>query len=146
MAISTNYFSVLALAARQVFARMELTVGKRADGSLNPDDTLAFLRTDRTSAIEELYASAPFWLYTNPELLRLMLQPFINEHKRIGAGGALGGVVQDLGGWSFLLLLAVRRAWDLTGPSYPRVTGHQGVHTMPIEGEIFTRPLFLRED
>lgn len=115
-AVNANYYPILALAARQVFARVEITVGKRADGSLNPDDTLAFLRADRTSAIEELYASAPFWLYVNPELLRLMLQPIVNEHKRIGTTAASGGTVLDLGGLSFFFLLAVRRTYHWQEP------------------------------
>jgi Domain of unknown function (DUF4965) len=106
--INANYYPVVSLAARQVFARVEITVGKRADGSLNPDDALAFLKEDRTSAIEILYASAPFWLYVNPELLRLLLQPIVNEHKRIGIAAASNGVVQDLGRWLWLPVLAVR--------------------------------------
>lgn len=146
MAVNANYYPILALAARQVFARIEITVGKRPDGSFNPDDTLAFLKADRTSAIEELYASAPFWLYVNPELLRLMLQPIVNEHKRIGATGASGGTVLDLGGLSLFSLFAVRRTWHLTGTSYPRVTGYTGNNNMPIEGDTCTWPLFLPED
>jgi len=69
----------------------------------------------RTSAIEELYASAPFWLYLNPELLRMLLQPIINEHIRKGISSASMGAVIDL------------------GSSYPRITGHQSSDTMPIE-------------
>jgi hypothetical protein len=56
-----------------------------------------FMHGDRTSAIEELYASAPFWLYLNPELLKFLLQPIINEHTRKGISSASQGAVTDLG-------------------------------------------------
>ena len=78
-------------------AQVEITVGKNADGTLNRDDVLMFMHGLRTSAIEELYASAPFWLYLNPELLRLLLQPIINEYTRKGISSASQGAVMDLG-------------------------------------------------
>ena len=78
-------------------AQVELTVGKHPDGTFNRDDTLMFMHGPRTSAIEELYASAPFWLYLNPELLRMLLQPIINEHIRKGISSASQGAVMDLG-------------------------------------------------
>ena len=61
--INTDYYPMLSLVAPQVFARIKITISKRANGSLNPDDTLAFLKADRTSAIVGIYSSAPFWLY-----------------------------------------------------------------------------------
>jgi hypothetical protein len=85
------------LAARQVMAKVEITVGRNADGTLNRDDVLIFMHGPRTSAIEEIYASAPFWLYVNPELLRMLLQPIINEHIRKGISSASQGAVTDLG-------------------------------------------------
>ena len=94
---SSDYYPALALAARQVMAQVEITVGRNADGTLNRDDVLIFMHGTRTSAIEELYASAPFWLYLNPELLRLLLQPIINEHIRKGISSASQGAVIDLG-------------------------------------------------
>ena len=96
-AINPDYYPVVLL--DRDYSRH---VGRR----LAQDDTLAFLKGDRTSAIEELYASAPFWLYINPELLRL-LQPIVNEHMRLGIAAASGGVVPDLGWWSLFLLFAV---------------------------------------
>ena len=78
-------------------AQVEITVGKNVDGTLNRDDVLMFMHGPRASAIEELYASAPFWLYVNPELLRLLLQPIINEHIRKGISSASQGAVIDLG-------------------------------------------------
>ena len=94
---SSDYYSALALAARQVFAQVEITVGRNADGSFNHDDILMFMHGDRVNAIEELYASAPFWLYLNPDLLSLLLQPIINEHIRRGISSASQGAVMDLG-------------------------------------------------
>jgi len=94
---SGDYYPALAFAARQVVAQVEVTVGKNADGTLNRDDVLIFMHGSRTSAIEELYASAPFWLYVNPELLRLLLQPIINEHIRKGISSASQGAVVHLG-------------------------------------------------
>lgn len=94
----SDYYPVLTLAARQVMAQVELTVGKHPDGKFNFDDTLMFMHGSRTSATEELYASAPFWLYFNPELLRMLLQPIINEHIRQGISSASqNGAVMDLG-------------------------------------------------
>lgn len=78
-------------------AKVEITVGRNPNGSPNRDDVLMFMHGDRTSAIEELYASAPFWLYLNPELLKLLLQPIINEHIRKGISSASQGAVTDLG-------------------------------------------------
>ena len=94
---SSDYYSALALAARQVMAHVEVTVGKNADATLNRDDVLIFMHGSRTNAIEEIYASAPFWLYLNPELLRLLLQPIINEQSRKGISSASQGAVIDLG-------------------------------------------------
>ena len=94
---SNNYYPALAFAARQVMAQVEITVGKNADGTLNRDDVLIFMHGIHTSAIVELYASAPFWLYVNPELLRLLLQPIINEHIRKGISSASQGAVAHLG-------------------------------------------------
>jgi hypothetical protein len=96
-AYSNDYYPALALAARQVMAQVEITVGRNADGTLNRDDVLIFMHGTRTSAIEEIYASAPFWLYINPELLRMLLQPIINEQIRKGMLFAAQGAVMDLG-------------------------------------------------
>jgi len=98
-AYGPDYYPVLTLAARQVMAQVELTVSKNSDGTFNRDDTLMFMHGSRTSAIEELYASAPFWLYLNPELLRMLLQPIINEHIRKGISSASQGAFIDLGGF-----------------------------------------------
>jgi len=80
-------------------AQVEITVGRNADNTLNGDDILIFMHGPRTSAIEEIYASAPFWLYLKPEILRLLLQPIINEHTRKGISSASEGAVIDLGGF-----------------------------------------------
>jgi hypothetical protein len=105
-----DYYAALAMAARQVLAQVEVTVGRNANGTFNRDDILIFMHGDRTSAIEELYASAPFWLYLNPELLRLLLQPIINEHTRMGISSASQGAIIDLGelpGHEILVVLDV---------------------------------------
>jgi len=101
---SDDYYPALAFAARQVMAQVEVTVGRNADGTLNRDDVLIFTHGVRTSAIEELYASAPFWLYVNPELLRLLLQPIINEHIRKGISSASQGAVVDLGKFQGMMI------------------------------------------
>lgn len=80
--ISGTYSDLAIMAARQTFANMELTVSTGSDGKLNTTDTLAFLGLKGVNNMEEIYASAPFWIYANPALLRAMLLPIIDYHHR----------------------------------------------------------------
>ncbi|CAG7851519.1 Glutaminase A {ECO:0000303/PubMed:10952006} {ECO:0000269/PubMed:10952006}; Flags: Precursor [Serendipita indica DSM 11827] len=80
--ISGTYSDLAIMAARQTFANMELTVSTGSDGKLNTTDTLAFLGLKGVNNMEEIYASAPFWIYANPALLRAMLLPIIDYHRR----------------------------------------------------------------
>ncbi|KAG8768664.1 hypothetical protein FRC15_005037 [Serendipita sp. 397] len=45
---------------------------------------MVFMGNDGVNRMEEIYASTPFWIYTNPEILRLMLLPNIRWHRLAG--------------------------------------------------------------
>lgn len=67
-----------------------------------------------------------------------MLQPIVNENKRIGIAAASHGVVQDLGKWSLLPRLAVRQTWHWQElPTLPS-TGHLESNSIPTEGKAST--------
>ncbi|KAG8768746.1 hypothetical protein FRC15_004992 [Serendipita sp. 397] len=56
---------------------------------------MVFMGNDGVNRMEEIYASTPFWIYTNPEILRLMLLPNIRWHRL--AGTETSYVADDLG-------------------------------------------------
>ncbi|KAG8851725.1 hypothetical protein FRC20_001668, partial [Serendipita sp. 405] len=93
--ISSNYADLTILAARQVASHIEVTVSTGSDGRLNASDVMVFMGNDGVNRMEEIYASTPFWIYTNPEILRLMLLPNIRWHRL--AGTETSYVADDLG-------------------------------------------------
>ncbi|KAG9020580.1 hypothetical protein FS842_007199, partial [Serendipita sp. 407] len=93
--ISGTYADLTFLAARQVASHIEGTVSTGSDGKLNASDVMVFMGNDGVNRMEEIYASAPFWIYVNPEILRLMLLPNIRWQQLSSTN--TGYVVDDIG-------------------------------------------------
>ncbi|KAG8813750.1 hypothetical protein FRC19_002201, partial [Serendipita sp. 401] len=93
--ISGTYADLTFLAARQVASHIEVTVSTGSDGKLNASDIMVFMGNDGVNRLEEIYASAPFWIYVNPEILRLMLLPNIRWQQLSSTNPSY--VVDDLG-------------------------------------------------
>ncbi|KAG8767092.1 hypothetical protein FRC15_005929, partial [Serendipita sp. 397] len=93
--ISGTYSDLAGLAARQVASHIEVTVSTGSDGKLNASDVMVFMGNDGVNRMEEIYASAPFWIYINPDILRLMLLPNIRWQQLSSTN--TGYVADDLG-------------------------------------------------
>lgn len=107
----TNYAALCALALRQAFAGTEL-VGS----SSHPWLFLKEISSDgNVSTVDVVYPSAPVFAYTNPYLLRLLLDPLL--------------AYAETGGWP-----KVFAEHDL-GSHYPNADGHNdgNEEDMPIE-------------
>ncbi|KAJ3967181.1 hypothetical protein EV361DRAFT_931862 [Lentinula raphanica] len=80
-AISSNYADLVTLAARQVMAGMEITVGVGSNGQINASDIQFFMKdignSQRTNPVEVLYASLPAILYFNATWTRYLLEPLL---------------------------------------------------------------------
>ncbi|KIM22747.1 hypothetical protein M408DRAFT_281196 [Serendipita vermifera MAFF 305830] len=96
--ISPNYVDLVTMAARQTFSSVELTVPTGSDGKLNASDPLLFIGPDKVNQIETIYATAPFWSWINPTLLKLLIQPVLEWHKRTqGTLSSVAYVIDDIG-------------------------------------------------
>ena len=106
-----HYAAVTSLVLRQAFAGTELT------GTV--DNPYLFVEeissSDNVSTVDILYPSMPAFLYTNPELVRYMLEPVI--------------YYSESGLWP-----ALYAPHDL-GSTYPNASGHNdgGGENMPVE-------------
>lgn len=48
--------------------------------------------------IESIYASAPFWIWSNPSIIRILIEPIIQWHRRVaGTSSAVPYVIGDIG-------------------------------------------------
>ncbi|KAH7107239.1 DUF1793-domain-containing protein [Auriculariales sp. MPI-PUGE-AT-0066] len=86
--ISESYRGILQLSMRQAVAGMELTVGRKPDGSLDKDDVMLFIAEyggardkRRVNDVDQMHWMMPFLLYLNPELLKYALRPTLQFHK-----------------------------------------------------------------
>jgi hypothetical protein len=107
----SHYAALCALSLRQAFGGVEL-VGTAA----NPWLFLKEISSDgNVSTVDVVYPSLPAFLYTNPELVRLILDPILTY--------------TESGNWTQPFCVH-----DL-GSSYPNATGHNdgGGENMPIE-------------
>ncbi|KAH9020444.1 hypothetical protein EDB85DRAFT_2194688 [Lactarius pseudohatsudake] len=79
--ISGPLGDLVSLATAQVFGSFHLTYGIDADGDFNKSDVMAFMRniggsnTNRVNAVETLYSAFPAFMYIEPGLGRLFLEP-----------------------------------------------------------------------
>ena len=88
-AISSDYADILALAARQVFGTLEITVSQEGGGSYNMSDVMVFCKnfglfgsdmsgtTQSINSVDALYATFPAHLYLNPEIGGYLFRPLL---------------------------------------------------------------------
>ncbi|KAJ3771483.1 hypothetical protein FB446DRAFT_100897 [Lentinula raphanica] len=80
-AISSDYVDLVSLAARQVMAGIEITVGVDSNGQNNASDIQFFMKdignSRRTSPVEVLYASLPAIIYLNASWTRYLIDPLL---------------------------------------------------------------------
>ncbi|KAH9020439.1 hypothetical protein EDB85DRAFT_1872502 [Lactarius pseudohatsudake] len=81
--ISGPLWDLVSLATAQVYGSFHLTYGIDADGDLNKSDVMAFMRniggsnTNRVNAVETLYSAFPAFMYIDPGLGGLFLEPLL---------------------------------------------------------------------
>lgn len=82
--ISEGYAGLVALSMRQALGPTELTVGKKADGSLDENDILLLLRGSTAgramNGIDTIYSMWPLIIYVNPALGKYLLEPTLRYH------------------------------------------------------------------
>ncbi|KAI9434461.1 hypothetical protein H4582DRAFT_779038 [Lactarius indigo] len=72
---------LVSLATAQVYGSTQLTVGTDASGNFNKSDVMAFMKnvggwkTNRVNAVETLYSAFPAFMYIDPKLGGLFLEP-----------------------------------------------------------------------
>ncbi|KAI9434455.1 hypothetical protein H4582DRAFT_2080814 [Lactarius indigo] len=72
---------LVSLATAQVYGSTQLTVGTDASGNFNNSDVMAFMKnvggskTNRVNAVETLYSAFPAFMYIDPKLGGLLLDP-----------------------------------------------------------------------
>jgi len=120
----TGYTALLALATRQVFGTLEITVSKSSDGTWNQSDVMIFSKnmgnigagsTGGTNVIDVLYAGFPAVLFFNPDIGRYLLQPILESQVN---GGSLVGQTY---------------APQNLGSEFPNVPGNTSPHNLGIE-------------
>ncbi|KAF8260626.1 hypothetical protein EI94DRAFT_1747935 [Lactarius quietus] len=110
---------LVALSTAQVYGSMQLTIGTDASGNFNESDVMAFmknvggLKTNRVNAVETLYSAFPAFMYIDPKLGGLLLEPLF----RLQASP------------NYTIPYA---APDL-GPNYPNVTVSNSTHAQGVE-------------
>ncbi|KAK9899072.1 putative glutaminase A [Cystobasidium minutum MCA 4210] len=77
-----NYAGLCAIAARQVYGGLEITVGKTSSGSFNTSDIMVFVKEIATSnyvnTVDVIAPFFPFLIYMNPDMIPYSLIPVIN--------------------------------------------------------------------
>ncbi|KAI9433068.1 hypothetical protein H4582DRAFT_2082873 [Lactarius indigo] len=72
---------LVSLATAQVYGSIQLTVGLDASGNFNKSDVMAFMKNiggsspNRVNAVETLYSAFPAFMYIDPKLGGLLLEP-----------------------------------------------------------------------
>ncbi|KAI0267844.1 hypothetical protein BC834DRAFT_870195 [Gloeopeniophorella convolvens] len=101
--LPAGYMDLVSLSARFVYASTVITVGGTgSSGSLNTSDVKAFLKNTgeatgtRVSAVETLYAAWPMFMYIDPSLGKLLLEPLLAFQNTTGF--VLPYAAMDLGG------------------------------------------------
>lgn len=81
---SQSYYSIVALAARQIMGAYVLTVPSKSSG--NQNDPLMFQKeissNGNTNTVDVIFPAMPFFLWANPDMLRYTLEPlFMNQEE-----------------------------------------------------------------
>ncbi|KAH9052374.1 hypothetical protein EDB87DRAFT_1722946, partial [Lactarius vividus] len=80
-AVSGLLGDLVSLATAQVYGSTHLTIGTDATGNFNKSDVMAFMKNiggserNRVNAVETLYSAFPAFMYIDPELGGLFLEP-----------------------------------------------------------------------
>ncbi|ESK96787.1 glutaminase [Moniliophthora roreri MCA 2997] len=86
-AISTKYGNLLALSTRQAMAAVDITVSLLADGKGNLSDVKAFMKdtgtSQRINPVDTIFAAFPIYLYMDPSLGGLLLDPLFEYQASI---------------------------------------------------------------
>lgn len=76
-----NYPALCAIATRQVYGGLEITVGKTASGAYNASDIMVFVKEIATSnyvnTVDVIAPFFPFMSYMNPDMIAYSLLPVI---------------------------------------------------------------------
>lgn len=79
--VTANYAALCAIAARQVYSGLEITVGKDSGGNYNSSDIMVFVKEIATSnyvnTVDVMNPAFPFWAYTNPDMIEYAILPVI---------------------------------------------------------------------
>lgn len=77
-----NYPGLCAIATRQVYGGLEITVGKTASGAYNSSDIMVFVKEIATSnyvnTVDVIAPFFPFLIYMNPDMIAYSLLPVID--------------------------------------------------------------------
>jgi hypothetical protein len=74
MSEEESYYAILTLSTRQILAANVLT--ESADNATGATIFQKEISSDgKVNTVDVIYPALPFWLYANPELLRLLLKP-----------------------------------------------------------------------
>ncbi|KAH9077812.1 hypothetical protein EDB83DRAFT_2514525 [Lactarius deliciosus] len=82
--ISGALGDLVSLATAQVYGSIQLTVGLDASGNFNQSDVMAFMKNiggsypNRVNAVETLYSAFPTFMYIDPKLGGLLLEPLFH--------------------------------------------------------------------
>ncbi|KLO15798.1 DUF1793-domain-containing protein [Schizopora paradoxa] len=118
----SGYTDLLALAARQIFGTLEITVSKSGDGTWNQSDVIIFSKdmgdvasSGTTNVVDVLYAGFPAILFLNPDLGQYLLRPILES--QVNNGNLIGQpyAPQNL------------------GSQFPNVMSNTSPHNMGIE-------------
>ncbi|KAH9021897.1 hypothetical protein EDB85DRAFT_2293347 [Lactarius pseudohatsudake] len=110
---------LVSLATAQVYGSTHLTVGTDANGKYNESDVMMFmkniggLKTNRVNAVETLYSAFPAFMYIDPTLGRLLLEPLFRL--QVSPNYTIPYAAADL------------------GSSYPDVTISNSYHNQGVE-------------
>ncbi|KAI0259716.1 hypothetical protein BC834DRAFT_904631 [Gloeopeniophorella convolvens] len=94
------YMDLVSLSTRFVYASTAITIGTGTSGKPNTSDVMAFLKNTgeavgaRVSAVETLYATWPMFMYLDPSLGKLLLEPLLKFQSE---NSALPYAAMDLG-------------------------------------------------
>ncbi|KAH8997909.1 hypothetical protein EDB92DRAFT_1792338 [Lactarius akahatsu] len=72
---------LVSLATAQIYGSIQLTIGFDSNGNFNKSDVMAFMKnigglnTNRVNAVETLYSAFPAFMYLDPKLAGLLLEP-----------------------------------------------------------------------
>ncbi|KAI9433016.1 hypothetical protein H4582DRAFT_2188438 [Lactarius indigo] len=79
--VSNLLGDLVSLATAQVYGSTHLTIGTDVNGNYNESDVMMFMKniggskTNRVNAVETLYSAFPAFMYIDPTLGRLLLEP-----------------------------------------------------------------------